>query len=32
MGLTLAWQDPARFEGLSVRDYLAVVDSRRKVE
>jgi len=24
MGLTLAWQDPARFEGLSVRDYLAV--------
>ena len=24
MGLTLAWQEPARFEGLSVRDYLSV--------
>jgi Fe-S cluster assembly ATP-binding protein len=24
MGLTLAWQDPARFEGLTVRDYLTV--------
>jgi len=23
-GLTLAWQEPARFEGLSVKDYLAV--------
>lgn len=24
LGITLAWQEPARFEGLSVRDYLAV--------
>jgi len=24
MGLTLAWQEPARFEGLSVRDYLCL--------
>lgn len=24
MGLTLAWQEPARFEGLTVRDYVAV--------
>jgi Fe-S cluster assembly ATP-binding protein len=24
MGLTLAWQEPARFEGLTVRDYIAV--------
>jgi len=24
MGLTLAWQEPARFEGLSVADYLAL--------
>jgi len=23
-GLALAWQEPARFEGLSVRDYLAI--------
>jgi len=23
MGLTLAWQEPARFEGLTVRDYIA---------
>lgn len=24
LGLTLAWQEPARFEGLTVRDYIAV--------
>ena len=24
LGLTLAWQDPARFEGLKVKDYLSV--------
>ena len=24
MGMTLAWQEPARFEGLTVRDYIAV--------
>jgi len=24
MGLTLAWQEPARFEGLTIRDYIAV--------
>jgi len=24
MGLTLAWQEPARFEGLTVQDYIAV--------
>lgn len=24
LGITLSWQEPARFEGLSVRDYLAV--------
>jgi len=24
LGLTLAWQDPARFEGLKVRDYLGL--------
>ncbi len=24
MGLTLAWQEPARFEGITVRDYIAV--------
>jgi len=24
MGLTLAWQEPARFEGLAVKDYIAV--------
>jgi Fe-S cluster assembly ATP-binding protein len=24
LGITLAWQEPARFEGLSVRDYLAL--------
>jgi Fe-S cluster assembly ATP-binding protein len=24
MGITLAWQEPARFEGLSIRDYLGL--------
>lgn len=24
MGITLAWQEPARFEGLTVRDYISV--------
>ena len=24
MGLTLAWQEPARFEGLTVKDYLSI--------
>jgi len=24
LGLTLAWQEPARFEGLTVKDYIAV--------
>lgn len=24
LGITLAWQEPARFEGLSIRDYLCV--------
>lgn len=24
MGITLAWQEPARFEGLTVKDYIAV--------
>jgi len=24
MGLTLAWQEPVRFEGLKVKDYIAV--------
>lgn len=24
MGLTLAWQEPARFEGLTIKDYIAV--------
>lgn len=24
LGITLAWQEPARFEGMSVRDYLAL--------
>ena len=24
IGITLAWQEPARFEGLSVRDYLSI--------
>ena len=29
LGITLAWQEPARFEGLSVRDYI-LLGSRRK--
>jgi len=35
LGLTLAWQEPARFEGLKVRDYLALGmqgPSRRRME
>jgi Fe-S cluster assembly ATP-binding protein len=24
LGITLAWQEPARFEGLSIRDYLSI--------
>ena len=27
MGITLAWQEPARVEGLSVRDYLKLSDN-----
>ncbi|MCM8827265.1 MAG: ABC transporter ATP-binding protein [Candidatus Omnitrophica bacterium] len=30
MGITLAWQEPARFEGLKVRDYISV--GMRKVD
>lgn len=29
MGISLAWQEPARFEGLTVRDYLAIGPLRR---
>jgi Fe-S cluster assembly ATP-binding protein len=35
LGLTLAWQNPARFEGLPVADYLALgmeVPSRERIE
>jgi Fe-S cluster assembly ATP-binding protein len=35
LGLTLAWQDPARFEGLKVRDYLSLATqqpSRERLE
>ena len=35
LGLTLAWQDPARFEGLAVADYLALGmkhPSRERIE
>jgi len=32
MGMTLAWQEPARFEGLAVRDYIAVGMSEKKSE
>lgn len=35
LGLTLAWQDPARFEGLKVKDYLSLgmkEPSRERVE
>ena len=28
-GITLAWQEPARFEGLKVRDYLAIGAKRQ---
>jgi len=28
LGITLAWQEPARFEGLSVRDYLSLGRNR----
>jgi Fe-S cluster assembly ATP-binding protein len=32
-GITLAWQNPARFEGLSVHDYIAVgIKDKAKVE
>jgi len=31
-GLTLAWQEPARFEGLTVRDYIAVGMPEKKEE
>jgi Fe-S cluster assembly ATP-binding protein len=31
MGITLAWQEPARFEGLSVRDYLTLGQVRGRV-
>lgn len=30
-GITLAWQEPARFEGLSVRDYLRIAGPQVKV-
>lgn len=32
LGITLAWQEPARFEGLSVRDYLRVAKHTVDVE
>jgi len=32
LGLTLAWQEPARFEGLKVRDYLALGMGKRTPE
>jgi Fe-S cluster assembly ATP-binding protein len=35
MGMTIAWQEPARFEGLPVADYLALgmkVPSRERIE
>jgi Fe-S cluster assembly ATP-binding protein len=28
LGITLAWQEPARFEGISVKDYVALGDAR----
>lgn len=31
MGITLAWQEPARFEGLSIREYLGL-GNRLKIE
>jgi len=32
LGITLAWQEPARFEGLTVRDYLRVGAQQTDVE
>ena len=32
MGLTLAWQEPARFEGLTVKDYIAVGIKKKEKE
>ncbi len=29
LGLTLAWQEPARFEGITVREYLSVGETKR---
>jgi Fe-S cluster assembly ATP-binding protein len=31
-GITLAWQEPARVEGLTVRDYLALSGNHRKID
>lgn len=31
-GITLGWQEPARFEGLRVRDFIAVADRKMKTE
>ena len=28
LGITMAWQEPVRFEGITVRDYLAIRDTR----
>jgi Fe-S cluster assembly ATP-binding protein len=32
LGISLAWQEPARFEGLSVHDYLSLGNNRADVE
>ncbi|NWG87905.1 MAG: ABC transporter ATP-binding protein [Hydrogenophilaceae bacterium] len=32
LGITLAWQEPARFEGLSVQDYLRIAAHETEVE
>lgn len=32
LGISLAWQEPARFEGLSVRDYLSLGRNKADVE
>jgi ABC-type transport system involved in Fe-S cluster assembly, ATPase component len=32
LGITLAWQEPARFEGLAIRDYLRVANPKTDVE
>jgi len=32
MGISLAWQEPARFEGLSVREYLIISGRSRRIE